>query len=53
MCENRYLRADATSAIVAGNRYGLPAQVHALAGAANLWKAFADAFAKARGKATP
>jgi hypothetical protein len=51
--EKRYLRADASGAIVAGNRYGLPAQIHAPAGAAYLWKAFADAFAKAEGKAAP
>ena len=47
MSEKRYLRADASSAIVAGNRYGLPAQIHAAAGAANLWKAFAQARGKA------
>ena len=50
--ESRYLRAEASSAIVAGNRYGLPPEITAAPGAANLWKAFADHLgaAKKRGQ---
>lgn len=55
--ESRYLRSDASAAVVAGNRYGLPAEITSAPGAANLWKAFADALGKARGggaqQATP
>lgn len=47
--EDRYLRADASAAIVAGNRYGLPAELTARPGAENLWKVFADALGKAKG----
>lgn len=51
----RYLRTDATPAIVAGNRYGLPPEINAAAGASNLWGAFANALraAKAKGAALP
>ena len=47
--ESRYLRSDASGAVVAGNRYGLAAEMTAAAGAANLWKVFADALGKAKG----
>lgn len=47
--ESRYLRSDASGAIVAGNRYGLPAEITSAPGAENLWKAFADALGKAKG----
>jgi hypothetical protein len=51
--EDRYLRAEASGAVVAGNRYGIPAELTARPGAANLWKAFADALAKAKTKPEP
>lgn len=46
--ESRYIRSDASGAVVAGNRYGLPTELTAKPGAENLWKVFADALAKAR-----
>lgn len=46
--ESRYLRADSSGAIVAGNRYGLPAEITAPAGALNLWTMFANALTKAK-----
>lgn len=51
--ESRYLRAEVSGSIVAGNRYGLPAELTAPAGAANLWKAFADALTKAKANGRP
>lgn len=53
--EQRFLRTDTSAAIVAKNRYGMPAEVTAPAGAQNLWAAFAKALreAKARGQAAP
>lgn len=49
--EMRYLRTDASAAVVSKNRYGMPPEVTAAAGAKNLWDAFAKALrdAKARG----
>ena len=47
--ESRYLRSDASGAVVAGNRYGLPAELTAKPSAKNLWDAFADALGKAKG----
>lgn len=51
--ESRYLRAEASAAIVAGNRYGLPAELTAAPGAANLWKVFADQLGKAKAAGRP
>lgn len=48
--ESRYLRAEASGAIVAGNRYGLPTEIVSLPGAENLWKSFADALGRTRAK---
>ena len=48
--ESRYLRAQASGAIVAGNRYGLPDVIRSSPGAASLWKAFETELRKARGK---
>jgi len=49
----RYLQAQGTPAIVAGNRYGLPAEITAPPGAQNLWKAFASALQKAKARGKP
>lgn len=47
--ERRFLRLEASAAIVAGNRYGLPASIEAPpGGAAGMWKAFADALTKVK-----
>lgn len=46
--EQRYLKADASGSIVAGNRYGLPAEITASAGPDRLWAAFADAMKQSR-----
>jgi len=48
--ESRYIRAEACGPIVAGNRYGLPAELTAAPGADKLWKAFADALAAAKSR---
>lgn len=48
--EQRFLRCSPSAAIVAGNRYGLPDEITASAGAVNLWKAFATEMGKAKGK---
>jgi hypothetical protein len=45
--EERFLRAEPSGAVVAGNRYGLPDVIRA-AWAANLWRAFAEALKKAK-----
>jgi hypothetical protein len=49
----RYIQCEATGGIVAGNRYGLPAQITAGDGAEGLWKAFARAYADAKGRGRP
>jgi hypothetical protein len=49
--ESRYLRCAPSAAIVAGNRYGMPDEITAPAGAANLWSAFARALQIAKAKA--
>jgi hypothetical protein len=41
--EERYLRSGTSGAVVAGNWYGLPDKHKAPAGAANLWRTFAEA----------
>jgi hypothetical protein len=46
--EERYLRSGTSGAVVAGNRYGLPDTIKAPAGAANLWRTFAEALKKAK-----
>lgn len=46
--EQRFLRSEASAAMVAGNRYGLPPELTAAPGAANLWAAFANAIGKAK-----
>lgn len=51
--ESRYLRAQASSAIVAGNRYGLPEVIRSAPGAANLWKAFEGELRKAKSNGKP
>lgn len=48
--EERYIRCNGTSAIVAGNRYGMPDEITAPIGARNLWKAFATALRAAKTK---
>lgn len=48
--EVRFLRITPSAAIVAKNRYGMPDEITAPAGAANLWKAFATALGKAKSK---
>jgi len=49
--EARYLRCNASAAIVAGNRYGMPDEITAPRGAKPLWDAFAAALQKAKAKA--
>lgn len=49
--EARYLRCNASAAIVAGNRYGMPDEITAPRGAKPLWDAFAAALSKAKAKA--
>lgn len=49
--EQRFLRCAPSAAIVAGNRYGMPDEVTAPPGAANLWNAFAKALVAAKTKA--
>lgn len=49
--ETRYMRCAPSAAVVAGNRYGMPDEITASPGAANLWKAFAGALVKAKAKA--
>jgi hypothetical protein len=51
--ETRYLRANASAAIVAGNRYGLPDEITAPAGADHLWRAFAIALQKSKSAGKP
>ena len=49
--EERFLRCTPSAAIVAGNRYGMPDEITAPAGARNLWVAFAKALQTAKAKA--
>lgn len=49
--EERFLRCNPSAAIVAGNRYGMPDEITAPAGAKNLWGAFAKALQAAKAKA--
>jgi len=46
--EERYIRSGTSGAVVAGNRYGLPDTIKSPAGAANLWRSFAEALKKAK-----
>lgn len=48
--EQRFLRCAPSAAIVAGNRYGMPDEITAPPGAANLWGAFAKSLSAAKSK---
>ncbi|WP_029632262.1 AAA family ATPase [Zavarzinella formosa] len=51
--ESRYLHTTASAGIVGGNRYGLPPEITAPAGAASLFKAFSQAMSKAKTREEP
>jgi hypothetical protein len=42
------MRSSTCGAVVAGDRYGLPDAIKVPAGAANLWRVFAEAMKKAK-----